>query len=291
MNVILYSMKSVFFALIVAYLSFIGTLFGHSISLFLGLGKSQTNFLDSISGVLPYIIVITFLAIVIGELFKMLNQTIIERFITIFAYHYFFFYALPLFDKFARGSEFSYSYELVRGILPAFFFSLLVTLFWKPGIVGASFQKELKNYLKSICIRKWLKRLFVGWSMFVPIVFFTNWLISPFLELYNTTAIQNVPKVIIMSIFVSIFFVLTILPIFIRWRDTKTSLLYWVGFPIFIQTAVFPALVEFWLPIGVRFPYFIQYMVISFMLAIIYVHLLYVPKANEVIDDQFKWMY
>jgi hypothetical protein len=292
MNVILYCLKSIFFAILVAYISLIGTLIGQSVALFMGLGRpNQTTFIESISGIIPFFLVTTFIAIVVGEMFKKLEQSSLERFVCIFFYHYFFFYGLKMLDKIFSGNDFSLAYELISQIVPALIFAFLVTILWKPEKIGEPFIYQLKNYLINCKFKRWWLRFIIGSVIFVVIFYFTNWLIAPFLQQYNTTLTHHIPNGVLVKFLAGVLYALTILPIFIRWKETKTSILYWIGFPIFLQIAVYPAVVEFWLPMGLRFPYLIQYTVISFLLAIFYVGLFYVPKESEVIDDQFKWMY
>ena len=292
MNVIWYSIKSIFFALIVAYISLVATLLGHTIAMFIGLGQpDHTNFLESIEGVLPFFFVTTVVAIVIGELFKKLHQSIVERFFCIFIYHYFFFYGLKMVESFLSGHDIMLGYELITQILPAFTFSFLVTVLWKPKTEGPSLNKQLRYYFRNTTYQRWAIRFIVGWLLFLPVCYLTNWLISPFIEPFDTSFTYPISSRLSIKLLSGLLFVIAILPIFIRWSESKTSILFWVGFPVFLQVAVYPAVVEFWLPMAVRFPYLIQFTVISFVISIFYVQLFYVLRDDEMIDDQFKWMY
>lgn len=285
-------LKGIFFALIVAVVSLGGALIGHILAEFLGLGPvNHPYLLSNVNGILPFFIITAVIAFFTGELFIKLNQSKLERFISIFVYHYFFFYEFNMVEKFANGKETLFAYETISHFVPAVIFSFFVTMLWKPKKVGDPFAVMMRNYVKNTNFKGWSLRILIGWFMFVAMLYFTDWLISPFLEPYESAVTLNIPSVIVIKFLAGILFILLVLPIFARWRESKTTLLFWVGFPIFLQVAVFPALVSYWLPMGVRFPYLIQYMVISFLMSILYVQLFYFPKENEVIDDQFKWMY
>ncbi|QOY35759.1 hypothetical protein AWH56_024385 [Anaerobacillus isosaccharinicus] len=292
MNVIWYSIKSIFFALIVAYISLVATLLSHTVAMFFGLGQpDHTNFIESLKGVLPFFLVTAVIAIVIGELFKKLQQSNVERFFCIFLYHYYFFYGLKMLEAFLSGHDLMLGYELITQILPAVSFSFLVTVLWKPKIKGKPFIEQLRYYFRNTSFQRWAMKFLIGWLIFLPVCYLTNWLISPFIEPFDVSFTYPISNRLSIKLISGLLFVITILPIFIRWNESKTSILFWIGFPIFLQIAVYPAVVEFWLPMTVRFPNLIQYTVISFVMSIFFVQLFYVLRDDEVIDDQFKWMY
>ncbi len=285
MYVVLSIVKSIFLGLIVAYISLIGTFLGHTLLGFSGREQSDQFYLSNM-------IITVFIAISVGELYKKLNQPYIERAICIFIYHYFFFYGFSFFDKIGGGNQLMVVSDLISQIVPALFFALSVAFFWQPRQHDVSFLQQLKWYFQNTRYEIWFIKFLLGWLVFIPISYFTNLLILPFLEQYSPNIVQSDSHMVwLLKLFMGGVFVLVTLPIFIRWTYSKTALLSWIGFPIFLQIAVSPALVEFWLPIGFRFPVFIQNTVISLLMAIFYVHLYFIPKEDEIIDDQFKWLY
>ncbi|WNF38109.1 hypothetical protein RJD24_06690 [Bacillaceae bacterium IKA-2] len=294
-----YCSRSLIKGIIVGLVTLVGASFGHSLALMIGINMSNPIiFLDELSSTLLFLSMITVTAILIGELFKQLNQPFTERVISIFMYHFFFFYFLRMFDGFLSSTKSFSFYEILGHILAAIFFSIAVALLWKPMNEQSSLVEKSTNYFKFKNLKKWLIGYVVASISFALIYYLTNWLILPFIEPFYSDLgnnygrdIYNFYHLLFAKLIVGGLFVLVLMPIFVLSTMSKTSLLFWIGFPIFVQAAVYPTSVEVWLPLGIRFPFLIQQMVITYFMAIMLVQLFYLPSESDVIDDQFKWMY
>lgn len=294
-----YWYRSLIKGIIVGIVTLVGALLGLSLGLMIGIDMTNpVLLLEELFSILLFLSMISITAILIGELFKQLNQPFTERVISIFMYHFFFFYLLRMFDGFLSNTKSINFYEILGHILAAIFFSIAVALLWKPRHEQARFFEKLTDYFKYKNLKKWLFGYVIATISFALIYYLTSWLISPFIEpFYNDLGnyygenIFNFYTLLLAKIIVGALFVLVLMPIFVLSKMSKTSLLFWIGFPIFMQAAVYPTSVEVWLPLGMRFPFLIQQTVLTYLMAIILVQLFYVPNENDVIDDQFKWLY
>lgn len=254
-------------------------------------------FIESTSGIVYFYIITTIIAIFIGELFSILKQRFKERLITIFCYYFFFNHLLIISDIFFNNPVLVLFYEFTYHLIPSIVFTIIVAILWKPKGELTSIFDKLKDYLNFRSLKNWLIRFIIGWLSFVPVFYVTHWLISPFTEpYYQEIGVELInfatfSATAILLLLIGFLFVTVLMPIFILWQRSKPSLLFWIGFPIFIQGGIYSLFVESWLPYGIRFPYLIQFTVVAYLMAIIYVQLFYVPDEDEIIDDQFKWLY
>lgn len=295
---IIYTIKSLGKGIFAATIASFGILIGHFIGLVLGFDLHNTPILfDNFYSIVIFFCSSVVTAILIGELFKKLNQPFMEKFLTIFVYHFFFFHVLRAVDEFLYGIKVTILSDLICHLTPALFFSYFVALLWNSDREPISIFSQLDNYLQFFSKKKWIIKFLIGWFIFLPIYYLANRLIGPFVEPFYSdlsnydASVLSFYSMFFLKIIIGALFLITLMPIFILWQESKTSLLFWLGFPIFVQAAVFPSIVELWLPLGMRFPYLIQYTVITYLIAIIFVQLFYVPRDNDNIDDQFKWMY
>lgn len=293
-----YGFNLLLWGIAVAIATLVGKMVGLSLVLFFGFNWSSAPILlGNLNSTLLFLCIMVVTAILIGELVKKLHQPFKERVVFIFIYHYFFFHVLRVVDSYFSQTRGNVPYDLLSHIIPSLLFAYLVAVIWKPEGELISFFEKFKEYIQIKNKYSWVLRFIIGCVSFVPIYLITNWLISPFVEPfysdldYFVRSAKNLFVLIPLKMFIGLLFVLVLLPIFILWKESKASLLFWIGFPIFIQAAVYPSVVELWLPLGMRFPYLIQYTVVTFLLAIIFVQLFFVPEEDELIDDQFNWMY
>ncbi len=293
-----YSTLSVLKGIFVALITLVGAFIGRITVLVIGFNTPNTpTFFEHFTSVLFFLIITVIISVLIGELFLMLNQGFKERFISIFMYHFFFIFLLRIGDGIFSNTNTGFSYEVISYIFPSFVFAFLVALLWRPKGELTSIFKKAEEYFKFRSKKGWLIRFLIGWLSFIPIYYFTNWLITPFIQPYYSDLGDgvlinvNIYTTTFIKLCLSALFVAVLMPIFILWQRSKTSLLFWIGFPIFVQAAVYSSLVQLWFPSGIRFPYLIQYTVITYLMAIIFVQLFFVPDENEIIDDHFKWMY
>lgn len=297
-SLIKYYFRALIKGLVVGVITLIGTVIGHFLISIIGIDIPTTSILlAERSSALLFFSMLVITALLVGELFKKLNQSFIERAISIFLYHFFFFYFLKTIHEFLSNPNLVFSLEFFCHIVPSVFFSVAVALLWKPMTGEGSIFEKVEAYYRYRNFKKWMIRFIIATVSFAGIYYLTTLLISPFVEpFYNDLGnsvvnVRSIYIVFLVNLIVGALFSLALMPIFILWKRSKTSLLFWVGFPIFIQAAVFPSSVEVWLPLGMRFPYLIQQMVITYLMAIILVQLFYVPCESDIIEDQFKWMY
>ncbi|OIJ15765.1 hypothetical protein BKP35_01885 [Anaerobacillus arseniciselenatis] len=293
-----YSTLSFLKGILVASITLLGAFVGYISVLLLGLYTPNTpTFLEDFMSTFYFLLITAVIAALIGELFLMLKQRFIERFLSIFIYHFFFYFIIRIGDAFFLNTKAGFSYEVISHIFPSFLFALVVALLWRPVGELTSVFNEASTYFKFRSNKNWFFRFFIAWICFVPIYYFTSWLLSPFIEPYyseiggEVLVVFNFYTTVIIKFVIGALLVAILMPIFILWKRSKTSLLFWVGFPIFMLAAVYSSLIQFWFPTGIRFPYLIQYTVICYLIAIIFVQLFYVPDENEIIDDHLKWMY
>lgn len=294
-----YWFSSLIKGITVGIITLIGALIGLSLVLITGVDIPYTALLlEGLFSKLLFLGMISIIAILIGELFKQLNQPFTERVISIFAYHFFFFYLLRIFDGFLSNTMSVAWYEIICHILATIFFAIAVALLWKPSNEQGRFIEKLTDYFRYKSWKKWLLGYAIAAISFALIYHLTTWLIFPFIEpFYNDLGnyyginISSLYLLFLAKIIVGAMFVIVLMPIFVLSEMSKTSILFWIGFPIFMQAAIYPTSVEVWLPLGIRFPFLIQQTVITYLMAIILVQLFYVPSENDVIDDQFKWLY
>jgi hypothetical protein len=71
------------------------------------------------------------------------------------------------------------------------------------------------------------------------------------------------------------------MPIIFSWRNSFRSLILLLGAVIFIQIAATPILQGYWLPLEMELPHALELLVDSYLQAITYAFLLFVPVMNN----------
>lgn len=287
-----YNWRPLFCSIFVGFASLIVLIPIQILSVSMGFDTLSSEFyLNSVNGVLLFTLIIAIIAYFTGELFKNLNQSFCERFSCIFLYHLFFFYGFRMFDQYVRGSEINFFPDILLHAVPAITFAFLVSLFWKPQKVSKQFSHQIRLVVKQIGLKKLIIKLCMAWLCFIVTFYFMHKLITPFLEQFEGNMFLTISNSFLIISFIGFLFPVIALPIFMRWQRSKATMLYWVGFPIFIQVALFSGVYDLTVPKGIDFFYFIQNTAIVFLVAIFYVQLFFIPKEDEVIHDQFHWMY
>lgn len=147
----------------------------------------------------------------------------------------------------------------------------------------------------------WFARFLAG-GMFMFITYYLmNSMIFPFVKPYyeqsstllspyyeNFEAIRRTAMITH-----SAMMLLAFIPLFALWKGTKSSLLFWVGFPLFIIVALQPFILYFQWPLGFRFPILIQTMMIMYIQSIILVQLFYLPTDKRLEDayNDSQWSF
>ena len=174
----------------------------------------------------------------------------------------------------------------------------MITVVLKPGHSGTgNYISEVKMYFRAHTLRNWAVRfVFAGLLMSLAYMMVTQ-LIFPFIEpyyedanfLYEPGWTERMKLVAVMGHAALMFFVF--LPVFALWKGSKTSLLFWIGFPLFLIVATQPFILFDQWPLGFRFPVFIHLSLTTYIQTIILVQLLYVSKDQdeEGLFPAFAW--
>lgn len=120
-----------------------------------------------------------------------------------------------------------------------------------------------------------------AWLIYLPLYYVVGKAISPWVAAYYTEAslslvLPEVQTIVDMQIWRGALFVLIIFPVVVLWRDSMTSLWRWLGLALFVQLAVVPMILGYWLPVAVRLPHAVELAIDSFAQAYIYAQLLFV---------------
>lgn len=141
----------------------------------------------------------------------------------------------------------------------------------------------------------WFARFFAGGAFMFITYYLINSMILPFIEPYydqNSTHFlpyydnfEAIKRTAMLTH--SAMMLLAFMPLFALWKSSKSSLLFWFGFPLFIVVALQPFILYFQWPLGFRFPIFIQTTMIMYIQAIILVQLFYIPTDKRFEDDVY----
>ena len=95
------------------------------------------------------------------------------------------------------------------------------------------------------------------------------------------TVLPSIGTILVMQVLRGAFFLLAVMPIIFSWRNSLRSLILLLGAVIFIQIAATPILQGYWLPLGMRLPHALELLVDSYLQAITYAFLLFIPVMNN----------
>lgn len=158
--------------------------------------------------------------------------------------------------------------------------------------------KALKKYYESRPAYQWGLRILSAIGLMVITYFALNHLIFPFLEPYYSMSSSGFhfdnsgSYVSSAGMFIHALIMLVVfLPIFALWRGSKSSLLFWLGFPLFLLVALQTFVLYNEWPLGFRFPLFVHLTLTMYIQAIVLVHLFYEPTEDEQEDKLFHAMW
>jgi hypothetical protein len=280
---ITYVLKVVLKSFICSILLIVGMIVGGMVAIIFGL--TQPIMPASIDTNLTIILMIPagmIISIVLGELFKKLNQGFLERFVCIFLFNYIIYYLLQVFESVIFTTMMNLSFGIVSDIFPSLFISLAIAKMWKPIREDRSLRTEAPGYFARRKTPDWTWRLVLAWLAYVPIYYFVGVAISPWvLPYYNDPSLElgiilpDMSVMIALQFIRSAFFLFAAMLVIIMWKGNKQSLRLGLGLSIFVQVAMIPLIVGYWLPIGLRIPHAFELTVDSFAQAIIYVGFLF----------------
>lgn len=172
---------------------------------------------------------------------------------------------------------------------------MIMCLFDFSGESHEKYKEQIKTYFNQRDPLNWIARVVCGGFFLFITYYLINSMVSPFMEPYYGSyshdflvEVKNVEAVKRISMMLQAgMMVLGFIPLFALWKGSKSSLLLWFGFPLFIAVALQPFLFYFQWPFGFRFPMFIQMTLIMYIQSIIVVHLFYMPAGST--DDDYSW--
>ncbi|PYZ94578.1 hypothetical protein CR194_03330 [Salipaludibacillus keqinensis] len=152
-----------------------------------------------------------------------------------------------------------------------------------------SYIDQLRRYYKRRPLMNWIIRMTCGMFFLFITYYLLNSMIFPFIEPYylssgtpflvqegNYQAIERAA----MATY-SLMMIVAFIPLFALWKGSKSSLLFWFGFPLFVLVALQPFLLFFHWPLGFRFPIFIQTTLVIYIQTIILVQMFYLPSEYQ----------
>lgn len=156
--------------------------------------------------------------------------------------------------------------------------------------------QQISDYFSRRSGIDWVARILAGGTFMFITYYLMNSMIFPFVKPYyelSSTLFSpyyenfeaNRRTAMITH---SAMMLLAFIPLFALWKGSKSSLLFWVGFPLFIVVALQPFILYFQWPLGFRFPILIQTMMIMYIQAIILVQLFYLPTDKRLEDDAYN---
>ncbi|UTR14693.1 hypothetical protein MM221_19450 [Salipaludibacillus sp. LMS25] len=162
------------------------------------------------------------------------------------------------------------------------------------------YTKRLRLYFSHQSFLKWLFKCIYAIFLLFAAHYLINSMLVPFIEPYYNERYVNILKVpyntqtvkyVAMATH-AVIMVVGFIPLFALWKGSKTSLLFWFGFPLFLTLAVQPFIFNPHWPLGFRFPLFIEETLIMSIHAIILVYLFYVAddthKEEELLENKLN---
>lgn len=192
-------------------------------------------------------------------------------------------------------TEFVGSDTLFVPLLLATVLSLLITVLL-PDVVreNTPVMESFKSYFESRTTLQWLMRIGTATVLLFTTYYLLNHLMFPFIEPYysmsSSAFILSENSLMISSagMFIhALLMLIVFLPLFALWKGSKSSLLFWLGFPLFLLIAMQSFVLYSEWPLGFRFPLFVHLTLTMYIQAIILVQIFYKPKGEEIEDQLF----
>lgn len=237
---------------------------------------------------------------VLGTLFNRLPLTFSWRFTSVFAYFFFLTGGLWTAKHLLFGTGVNVENMFILAIIISIVTASLVSFLFQGTTTPIPILYKFKLYLRERSVGDWFLRVTLGILFLFVTFFLMHEMIFPFLEpYYNSQSsafyIEGSRQINQNAmLFHSIVLLFVLLPLFALWTDSKSSLLFWVGFPIFLIVAVLPFIMYSYWPMGFRFPIFIEMTATLYIQSMILVHLFYIPNNKDVKEPtmlQPYWKY
>lgn len=240
------------------------------------------------------------ITLILGTLFNRLPLNFIWRFVSVFTYFFLLTVGLWTAKHLIFSTGINVESMSVMAIIISFVTALLVSLLFRGTTSPKPVLYTFKMYLQERSFVDWVLRISLAIFFLFVTYFLMHEMIFPFLEPYYISQssafyIEGSREINQRAMLIhSILLLFVLLPLFALWNDSKSSLLFWVGFPIFLIVAVLPFIMYSYWPMGFRFPILIEMTATLYIQSMILVHLFYVP-SNKGIEEstmlQPYWKY
>ncbi|MBB5173619.1 hypothetical protein [Texcoconibacillus texcoconensis] len=228
--------------------------------------------------------------LILGELFAQINLRFSELFFSVFIYY--------LLSTSLIHALFASVFQIDLNLLILFLRQLPISFIIAIGVAyfnrsvdqhDGLLKRRMMNYFRTRSFKSWGIRS-IATLIFMFLTFYAiDLLVRPFIETFYTSSNDHDVFVESLSewgrsqfmLLQSLFLLLVTAPIFALWRGSKSAILFWIGFPLFVLLAVVPffEMAEI-VPFGFRFTIFIEITAVVFMQSIILVQFFYVPIEN-----------
>lgn len=231
----------------------------------------------------------TLIVYFISKLFELLSLPLFQASFSLFLYLFLLFWAVNSLGHIAFQTGINQSLLFYYTICLAIVKTALILFMFKPKPNRANdLKQKLIDYISYLNKKQLSLRLFLALLLLFLSYYFMSTLLFPFIEPYyaNETILfysvisleaTSVGAMLIHAVVV----ILITLPVIISWNGTKNSLLFWLGFPMFLVVAVHWLIFYGGWPIGFRFPVFIHLTLTLYIQAIIVLHTLYVYDDEQ----------
>jgi hypothetical protein len=229
----------------------------------------------------------TIMAIVLGECFHNLYANYWKRLLGLWLCNYLIYFLLTTLDGMLYTPITNANTSFVSNLFPALFLAAVVAGMWTPDKDSTAGEKRRKNLFALRKPGSWAWRVGLAWMAFPLIYYLIGRIAAIFTVHYYQdsslnlgTVLPSIGTILVMQVLRGAFFLLAVVPIIFSWRNSLRSLIPLLGAVIFIQIAATPILQGYWLPLGMRLPHALELLVDSYLQAITYAVLLFVPSVS-----------
>ena len=183
-------------------------------------------------------------------------------------------------------------YSIVTFLIPSFLVGAAIAYFFSFVNTKDNFFHSLNDFFKSRTKKAWTWRLAIAALSYMPIYIFFGKLVLPITgEYYEQEMYQlQLPsweQIIPILLMRSILFFLACFPVILMWRKSAKSLIFNLGFALFILIGFVYMFSAYWMPISIRIPHALEILGSSFVHAGVLVWLLTHPAITSKARPKF----
>jgi hypothetical protein len=158
-----------------------------------------------------------------------------------------------IFTTFGAASSFTVLIQLVGSLACA----AAVAFLFRPQDGGSGFSISMREFFARRSTRQWAWRLPLAAVIFMPIYVIFGRLVVPFTYQYYQQELAGLTAPgwgqILPILFVrSVLFLLVSLPVLFTWRKSRSSLVFSLGFALFVLVGALGLIGGYWMPTNVR---------------------------------------